>query len=49
MPQMVSLCRDPHGEKVFTNEDTTMSTFSDKTKIAQLEQEIMTLKQRIKN
>ena len=49
MSQMISLCRDPQGEKVFTNEDTTFSTLVDKNKIAQLEQEITSLKQQMKN
>ena len=48
LSQMISLWRDPHGEKVFTIEDTEKAPFTmlgDKTKIAQLEQEIMSLKQ----
>ena len=52
-PQMISLCRDPKGEKVFsTNESTENDTFSsriDRTKIVSLEQEIMSLKQQLKN
>ena len=48
---MISLWRDPKGEKVFTtNIDTTdNSVFGDKTKIAQLEQEILSLKQQLNN
>ena len=51
--QMISLWRDPHGEKVFSNEDTeqptTNTAYYEKTKIAQLEEEIVSLKQRVKN
>ena len=45
---MVSLWQDPKGEKVFTTNDTTVnSVIEDKTKIAQLEKEILSLKQQI--
>ena len=47
---MISLWRDPQGEKVFTtNGNTEIPTLGEKTKITQLEQEILSLKQQLKN
>ena len=47
---MISLWRDPEGEKVFTtNENTGNHVIGDKTKIAQLEEEILSLKQQLNN
>ena len=47
---MISLWRDPQGEKVFTTDvNTEIPTLGEKTKIAQLEQEILSLKQQLKN
>ena len=49
--QMISLWRDPQGEKVFITDGNTEipNTLGDKTKIAQLEKEILSLKQQLKN
>ena len=48
---MISLWRDPQGEKVFITDGNTEipNTLGDKTKIAQLEKEILSLKQQLKN
>ena len=47
---MISLWQDPKGEKVFSTNDTTdNSVIGDKTKIVQLEQEILSLKQQLNN
>ena len=54
MPQMIAQCRDPKGEKVFSkneNETTvtgeTLSSRAEKTKIATMEQEILSLKEQL--
>ena len=48
--QMIYLWRDPKGERIFTTtqrESTDTSRITDKTKISQLEKEIMSLKQQL--
>ena len=50
MAQMISLWRDPKGERVFNTtqrENTDTSRFNDKTKISLLEKEILSLKQQL--
>ena len=45
---MISLWKDPKGEKVFITKDITGSgRIGDKTKISQLEKEIVSLKQQL--
>ena len=55
MPQMIAQCRDPKGEKVFSKSGTettvteeTLSSRGEKTKIATMEQEILSLKEQLK-
>ena len=55
MPQMIAQCRDPEGEKVFSKNGTettvteeTLSSKVEKTKIATMEQEILSLKEQLR-
>ena len=55
MPQMIAQCRDPKGEKVFSKSGTettvteeTLNSRGEKTKIATMEQEILSLKEQLK-
>ena len=47
---MISLWQDPKGKKVFTTKDITENVgIGDKTKISQLEKEIVSLKHQLNN